>query len=1398
MATELLTTTGAGTWTCPAGVTSVIVECWGGGGGGGTASGNPATGGGGAGGAYSKKTISVTPSTVYNINVGAGGTAAAVGGDSWFSSSSTVIAKGGAGGATATGNSTNGAGGTGSSASCIGDVVYAGGNGGTGNYTSGVGGSGGGGGAARVSSDGESATGETSGNGLYPAGGGGMGVGNSTAGAVGAVYGGGGSGGKANNNTDRVGGIGAQGLIRLTYTYPYPKFTNVSNITATTSDASLFAFGSTISYESTSVYVMIVMFTGSDDPGAVTGSMGWYLVDSVGDATRRISIFRCKPSSSSSSKPNFSNSGTVTGCAARIYQVQDCTTTGYQGENAFLQVVTQSSTTSANPSITMNTLAPRSSVISCFVGSAAFSGSVEGGWTEENDASISTPTAGFYTMLREDTTDNTPSFTAASSTWIGVAIEFTNTTAISGAIGQNAVAGTYSERERDGNYQNISASGNTSGGQAFTSLQSGVLKSAKFYLYKLAAPTGSAYAKLYASSGTMGSTAKPTGAALATSNAFDVSTLSTTDAALKEFTFPAGTSITAGTDYCIALEYTGGDSTNIVRLGYNFTSETHPGNKINYSGTWSSDSGSDVHFYVYVDGPALATVSGTLTEGSPGASTSATVTTSGTLIGSGALACNDTDTLATVSAVIIGNALIVSVPITSLATVDATGSATANITGQITEIPATVSGTVLGTGSLVSTPVTSVVTTSGVLIGAGLMLGRSIPTPSLADSYVDTFGTNLSLNGTATEAGQVFTAPSSGAVLSCKLYLQRTNSPVGNVYVKLYTSQGIVGTSGKPDTLLCTSDGMAASSVSTTSTLYEFTFTTSPATINAGVGYCLMVSYESGTSTDYIRQKYNTTTASHSGNYCHKTSGVYTANSAADAPFELYIGNSATVSGTLIDEPSNELEANISASTTTSGILTGTGVIVGTVTSSGSVDGVLIGSGELISTGQATSTVTAVLRADILATATDAGQFTTSGILVGTATLVSTPVSQTTTTSGVLLGSGRLISTPVTSIATTSAALGKLMTPIIITSVATVSGIMIGSGALISTPVTSTSTVSAALGKLIDGSITVTITTSAALGKLMVSTTVISVVTTGGPLTANGRLISTPIASTSSVTGILGGNVYAVTSINASSTVSGSIVGLVQAVGSISVVTTVADTIMTGLAVVNTDGSTSTTSTGSGTVVGTGALVVNIVANATNTATISQIVDVSTLTNLTSTASATLIATLAFVGSSSGTSTGSGLLGYIVLIQGDIFSGTFVMGRMRSESATMQGTDTVQSIENGVLTGYGSMFANTELTALVSGVSGGATTLAGSSSLQTVPSAVINAGGRLRSTLISATTDTTGALLQSRNISSSVTATETVTGSLQAAGNMSGSTNLTTLTILISEDVPEREIYNTP
>ena len=222
--------TSSGTFTVPDGVTTIIVECWGAGGaGGGTGINNARGGGGGAGGAYARKTLSVSPGEMYTVSVGGVtlGTlsAGATGSPSWFGSPSLVYAEGGAGGAAPNGGTAPG--GTGSAANSIGDVVFPGGNGANGTATY----SGGGGGGAGSGGAGGNASGTTGGAGTAEEGG--NGAAGLTAGGNGLAgynYGGGGSGAYVNNNTNRTGGNGAQGLVIVSWT-PSQIFTSSGTFT---------------------------------------------------------------------------------------------------------------------------------------------------------------------------------------------------------------------------------------------------------------------------------------------------------------------------------------------------------------------------------------------------------------------------------------------------------------------------------------------------------------------------------------------------------------------------------------------------------------------------------------------------------------------------------------------------------------------------------------------------------------------------------------------------------------------------------------------------------------------------------------------------------------------------------------------------------------------------------------------------------------------------------------------------------------------------------------------------------------------------------------------------------------------------------------------------------------
>lgn len=154
----------------------------------------------------------------------------------------------------------------------------------------------------------------------------------------------------------------------------------------------------------------------------------------------------------------------------------------------------------------------------------------------------------------------------------------------------------YSESRRDSDGSMYSG-GNTALGQSFTG-NGEKLSTARFFLRKFGTPTGNAVAKLYEHSGSFGSTGKPTGAALATSDTLDVSTLTSTRG-LVTFTFDGTYQLVNGVNYFIVIEYSGSNSSNNVQAGISFGTGNHAGNYAAYnSGTWNALSTSDLIFYI--------------------------------------------------------------------------------------------------------------------------------------------------------------------------------------------------------------------------------------------------------------------------------------------------------------------------------------------------------------------------------------------------------------------------------------------------------------------------------------------------------------------------------------------------------------------------------------------------------------------------------------------------------------------------------------------------------------------------------------------------------------------------------------------------------------------------------
>lgn len=210
--TDVINSTGSGTFTVPAGVTSVTIETWGAGGGGGNSNSTSTNGGtGGGGGAYARGVHTVTPNATYFYFVGGGGLGAPAnstltagnGQNSWFNATGANTAPTnntsgtlGNGGNRGNNNTTSTPSNRGLASSSLGNQATS-----NGNHGAAGSGSGGGNGGNGANSGGAGGAGSTDNNG-----------------SDGEVPGGGGGG--SNDSDSHRGGNGGNGQIRITYAVP--------------------------------------------------------------------------------------------------------------------------------------------------------------------------------------------------------------------------------------------------------------------------------------------------------------------------------------------------------------------------------------------------------------------------------------------------------------------------------------------------------------------------------------------------------------------------------------------------------------------------------------------------------------------------------------------------------------------------------------------------------------------------------------------------------------------------------------------------------------------------------------------------------------------------------------------------------------------------------------------------------------------------------------------------------------------------------------------------------------------------------------------------------------------------------------------------------------------------
>lgn len=159
----------------------------------------------------------------------------------------------------------------------------------------------------------------------------------------------------------------------------------------------------------------------------------------------------------------------------------------------------------------------------------------------------------------------------------------------------------YSEIYNDFDFTPIKSTSTNIVGQTFKSQIVSKLIRSELYIRQFGTVSGNAVAKLYAMTGTYGTNGKPTGSALATSDAVDSSLISNSYS-LVSFTFSTPYYFAEDTNYCVALDATSVLGTGRLEWGEDVSSPTHRGNQFNSSNggtSYGTSSAKDFCFYVY-------------------------------------------------------------------------------------------------------------------------------------------------------------------------------------------------------------------------------------------------------------------------------------------------------------------------------------------------------------------------------------------------------------------------------------------------------------------------------------------------------------------------------------------------------------------------------------------------------------------------------------------------------------------------------------------------------------------------------------------------------------------------------------------------------------------------------
>jgi hypothetical protein len=159
--------------------------------------------------------------------------------------------------------------------------------------------------------------------------------------------------------------------------------------------------------------------TPTDSPTVSSGGLTLVKRGTIGTGNKRIIVYSCDVVSTTTTGITFTYAEAQLVHTYAIYL-------GTSIAPFVFDNVASNSGTSIDPSITMGTT-KNSHIVGYFMNDKnPFAGTAESGWTEGNDGGNGFGPTGFASYYRNTTTDNTIQVTAASSTWVGLGIQYSS------------------------------------------------------------------------------------------------------------------------------------------------------------------------------------------------------------------------------------------------------------------------------------------------------------------------------------------------------------------------------------------------------------------------------------------------------------------------------------------------------------------------------------------------------------------------------------------------------------------------------------------------------------------------------------------------------------------------------------------------------------------------------------------------------------------------------------------------------------------------------------------------------------------------------------------------------------------------------------------------------------